>query len=96
MKTSLLAAVLAIMTPAAALGADGPMTTATTDIGTLMDNPAAKAILEKHLPELVANPQFAQARSLTLKAVQGYAADMMPDSKLAAIDADLAKLPAAK
>lgn len=95
MKTYVLAAFLAVMTPTAAF-ADAPLTTATTDIGTLMDNPAAKAILEKHLPALVANPQFAQARSLTLKAVQGYAPDMLPNSKLAAIDAELAKLPPGK
>lgn len=94
MKTYLLAAVLAVMTPVSAFAAGAPMTTATTDIGTLLDNPAAKAVLEKHLPALVSNPQFAQARSLTLKAIQGYAPDMLPDSKLAAIDADLAKLPA--
>ena len=93
MKTYALAALLAVMTPVAALAAGAPMTTGTTDIGTLMDNPAAKAVLDKHLPALVANPQFAQARSLTLKAIQGYAPDMLPDSKLAAIDADLAKLP---
>ncbi|MFT4026788.1 MAG: hypothetical protein QM676_08315 [Novosphingobium sp.] len=92
-KNHALAALLAVMTPSAAF-AGAPMTTATTDIGTLLDNPAAKAVLEKHLPALVSNPQFAQARSLTLKAVQGYAPDMLPDSKLAAIDAELAKLPA--
>lgn len=96
MKTYALAAILAVMTPAVAFASGAPLTTATTDIGTLMDNPAAKAILEKHLPALIANPQFAQARSLTLKAVQGYAPDQLPDSKLAAIDAELAKLPAGK
>lgn len=96
MKTYALAAILAVMTPVGAFAADAPMTTTTTDIGTLLDNPAAKAVLEKHLPALVSNPQFAQARALTLKAIQGYAADMLPDSKLAAIDADLAKLSAGK
>lgn len=97
MKTYTLAAILAVMTPvlaAPALAQGAPMSSGTTDIGTLLDNPAARAVLQKHLPALVANPQFAQARGLTLKAVQAYAPAALPESKLAAIDADLAKLPA--
>ncbi len=61
-------------------------------IGELLDHPAAKAVLEKHLAAMIANPQFAMARGLTLKQLQGYAKDALPDSMLATIATDLAKI----
>lgn len=66
--------------------------TADTDIGTLIDNPATKAILEKHIPGMTASDQIDMARSMTLKAIQAYASDMITDERLAAIDAEFAKL----
>jgi hypothetical protein len=79
-----------VATPAAAY------TVADTDIGTLLDDPAAKAVLDKNLPGFTANPQIDMARAMTLKAVQPYAADKLTDEALAKVDADLAKLPAKK
>lgn len=67
-----------------------------TDIGTLLDDPEAKAILAKYLPDIVNNDQIDMARSMTLKVIQQYSADQITDAKLAAIDADLAKLPPKK
>lgn len=67
--------------------------TASTDIGTLLDNPAAWAIVIKHIPELGGNDQIQMARPMTLKAIQGFAADQITDERLAAIDAELAQLP---
>lgn len=96
------ALVAAIATPAVVLAADAPqaaaaaLSTSTTDIGTLLDNPAAKAVLDKHLPGFADNPQISMARSMTLKQIQGFAGDAITDQKLALIDADLAKLPAGK
>ena len=86
-----------VMAPAiaSAQAADKPAakyTTAATEIGTLLDDPAAKAVLQKHVPELVSNEQIEMARGMTLKTVQQYAPDQMSDKKLADIDADLAKL----
>jgi para-nitrobenzyl esterase len=66
----------------------------TTDLGTLMDDPAAKAVLEKHLPGLVGNAQIQMARGMTLKALQQYAGDMLTDGRLADVQYDLDKLPA--
>lgn len=63
-----------------------------TDIGTLIDNPATKAILEKHIPGMTTSDQIDMARAMTLKAIQQYASDMVTDERLAAIDADFAKL----
>lgn len=68
-------------------------TTANTDIGTLLDNPDARAVLDKHVPQLVANEQIALARSMTLKQIQSFASEILTDEALAKIDADLAKLP---
>lgn len=79
--------------PAAALAAAKFSTTDTT-IGDLMDNPATKAVLVKHIPAMADNPQMEMARSMTLRQVQGYASDMLTDDVLAAMDKDLAALPA--
>lgn len=67
-----------------------------TDIGTLLDNPATKAILDKNLPGFTANPQIDMARSMTLKGVQQYAPDQLSDAALAKVQADLNKVPAKK
>jgi hypothetical protein len=71
-------------------------TTDDTSLGDMLDDPAAKAILVKYLPQMVANPQIDMARGMTLKQMQSYAADQITDAKLAQIDADLAKLPPKK
>ena len=68
-------------------------TTADTQLGTLLDDPAAKAILVKYLPEIMANDQITQARPLTLKALQQYAPTVFTDKALTDIDTDLARLP---
>lgn len=63
-----------------------------TAIGTLLDTPETKAVLDAHLPEFSTNPQVEMARSLTLKQVQSYVPDTLTDEVLAKIDADLAKI----
>lgn len=80
-------------TTAPAAAAKAKYTTEETDLGTLLDNPAAKAIIEKHIPGMTTNDQVDMARGMTLKAVQQYSPDDVTDASLAAIDADLAKLP---
>ncbi|WP_030538799.1 hypothetical protein [Sphingobium sp. DC-2] len=79
-------------TAPAAAPAKTKYSTAETDIGTLLDDPAAKAIVEKHIPGLTTNEQIDMARGMTLKVVQQYSPDEVTDARLAAIDADLAKL----
>lgn len=70
--------------------------TSTTTMGVLLANPATKAILLKYIPNIVNNPQIDQASSMTLKAIQPYAADQLTDTVLAQIDADLAMVPVSK
>lgn len=71
-------------------------TTADTDIGTLLDDPAAKAVVDKYIPGFSAGENVDMARSMTLKAIQQFAPDMVTDKALADIDTDLAKLAAKK
>ncbi|MCP1470297.1 para-nitrobenzyl esterase [Sphingobium sp. OAS761] len=63
-----------------------------TPLGDLLDNPAAKAIIEKHIPGMTTNDQVDMARGMTLKGIQAYAPDDVTDERLAAIDAELAAL----
>ena len=90
---------LAQSTPApAATPATTPThyTTTDTTVGTLLDDPAAKAVVAKYLPDIINNPQVERARGITLKQMQTYVPDSVPDAVLAKIDADLAALPARK
>lgn len=103
-RTALVLALAAAALPASALAAEPARpedaapaakpkyTTAETDIGTLLDDPAAKAIIDKYIPGMTTNEQIEMARSMTLKAVQTYAPDDVTDERLAKIDAELATL----
>jgi para-nitrobenzyl esterase len=80
--------------PAPSAPAAGRYTTADTPIGTLLDDPAAKAILVKYIPQLATSAQIDMARSMTLKQIQAYAGDSLTDETLGKIDWDFSKLPA--
>ncbi len=64
-------------------------------VGDLLDNPDTKAVLLKHVPEVVNNPQIEQGRPFPLEGIAPYAPQLTPEM-LAKIDADLAKVPAPK
>ncbi len=67
----------------------------TTLVGTLLDDPAAAAILQKMIPTVWANQMFHDSgRSLTLKAIQQYEPDALSDENLAKIQAEFDKIPA--
>ncbi len=78
--------------PTAAV-APAPYSSATTTLGVLFADAAAKAVIDKHLPGLSTNERIGMASGMTLKDIQGYMPDKLSDERLAAIDADLAKLP---
>ncbi|KPF91879.1 hypothetical protein IP81_07365 [Novosphingobium sp. AAP83] len=71
--------------------APAPFSVEDTDIGTLLDDPAAKAILDKHLPGFTDNPQIEMARTMTLKAIQQFVPDKITDQALVDIRAEFAK-----
>src|SRR5665213_4219649 len=90
-------AVLAMLAPVSAFSqapapaapaAAAHYSTAGTDLGTLMDNPQTKAVLDKYIPQMINNPQIQQGRGYTLKAIQGFAPQAVTDDMLAKIDAD--------
>ena len=87
---ALVAPVLAQTAPAPAPSAH--LSTADTTIGDLLDNPAAKAIVDKHLPGFSADSRVEMARGFTLRAIQPMVADQITIAMLDAIDADLAAL----
>lgn len=90
---ALAAPALAADTPAPAAAPKPAFSSTTTDIGTLLDNPATKAVLDKYLPGLSSDSRIDMARAMTLKQVQGYAPDQIKDEYLAKVDAELAKIP---
>ena len=78
--------------PAPAAAPALALSTTDTTIGDLLDNPAAKAVLAKHIPEMISNAQIDMARSMTLKQIQGFAGEALTDEVLAKIDIDLAAI----
>jgi len=101
-KTKILAAVVALTVAVPAFAAEDPgaeqaaakhYNTAVTTIGDLLADPAAKAVLDKHIPGLSDNPSIGMAAAMTLRAIQPMAADKFTVEQLDAIDADLAKIP---
>lgn len=82
--------------PAAAQEAPAPaqhFSVETTQVGTLLDNPATKAILERMIPTVYANEMFqTMGRSQTLKSIQQYEPVALSDAVLAAIQAEFDKL----
>jgi len=102
LKTISLALTLVFASTAPALAADAAPAAATaelstevTTIGDLLANPAAKAIIDKHIPELSDNPSISMAAAMTLRAIQPMAGDKISVEALDAIDAELKTLKAA-
>jgi para-nitrobenzyl esterase len=107
MRIMIAAALIASAVPAAAFAQAAPATAPAaaaatgysvedTDIGTLLDDPAAKAVVDKHIPGFSTKDQIDMARSMTLKGIQQYAPDMVTDKVLSDIQVDLSKLPVKK
>jgi hypothetical protein len=70
---------------------------ANTLVGTLLDDPAAAAILQRLIPTVYANDMFkTMGRDLTLKAIQQFEPDALNDDNLAKIQAEFDKIPAKK
>jgi hypothetical protein len=66
---------------------------AETKLGVLLDNPATKEVLVKHLPEIKsAGPMLTMARGMSLKSLASVARGKIPPEKLEAIVAELAQI----
>jgi cytochrome P450 len=67
--------------------------TADTKIGVLLDDPATKAVLDKHFPGMSTDARIAMAKGMTLRNVQKFAPDQFSVETLDALDAELEALP---
>src|SRR4051812_32319520 len=75
----------------AAAAASGALSVETTPIGKIIENPAAKAVLEKAVPTI--DQYYDQIKEMTLTQVAPMSQGALDDAKLKAIQADLDKLP---
>lgn len=66
------------------------LSTQTSTIGELLADPAATAILDKHIPGLSTNGQIGMVKGQTLKTLLPMAGGRFTAETLAAIDAELA------
>jgi len=62
-------------------------------LGDLLGNPAARAILDREVPELVNSPQVGMGSQMSLRALQAYVPQMLNDEKLNRIDRALSAIP---
>lgn len=95
MDVTAAAAALPPAPPPATRTADGHYATKITPLSDMMNDPAAKAVLNKHIPDVVGNPQIGMAGNMTLLALKQYV-PALTDDVLAKIDRDLAALPVQK
>jgi para-nitrobenzyl esterase len=77
----------------AAARASGHYNSLITPIGVLLGDPAARAVLQKNIPEVIASSQIAMARGITLEALQTFAPQRLTPAVMQEIDVELAALP---
>jgi hypothetical protein len=82
--------------PAAAApmpGMAGKPSVKTSMISDLLANPATKAVIDKDLPGLTADPRLQQAMSMTLTDIEPYSEGKITDAVLAKVQTDFDALP---
>lgn len=84
---------LSLVALAAPAFAGDPPTVDKTPIADLAAKPETKAILDKDVPGLTAHPAFDQFKGMTLKDLQPMSQGQLTDAQIAAVQADLDKLP---
>ena len=67
--------------------------TASSSIGDLLANPEVRAILNRHLPQLMTSSNIDRMKGLKLRRLQSVAPNLVTDNALVAIDSDLNALP---
>lgn len=93
------AAALPLALPSAAAAQTAPAAPAVaakfsidTPIQDLYADPAAKAVMDKHLPGLTAIPQYEMIKAISLRQLQPYSDGKLTDELLSAVNTDLAKI----
>jgi hypothetical protein len=90
----LAAPALAQTPPAPATAAQAPALSADTPLEAVVADPAAKAVLDKTLPNISRHPAFDQFKSMSLRQLQPYSEGRISDEAVAKVDAELKALPA--
>jgi hypothetical protein len=80
--------------PVPSAAAAQPYTTEDTALGDILDDAEAAAMIDKYVPGFSKDPQVEMARGMTLRQIQGYAADAFTDAVLTSLDSDFAALAA--
>ena len=84
-------------TPATETAETKPVySSAETTLGVLLEDLAAKTIIDKHIPGLTDNPSISMAAGMTLKALQAMAGGKITDEMLMAVDSDFKALQSGK
>lgn len=78
--------------PAAAGEATAAKYTLDTPIETLAADPAAKAVLDKHLPGTTTHASYDMFKTMSLRAVQPFSGGAITDETLAKVEQDLAEI----
>jgi beta-glucosidase len=60
------------------------------NVGELLDDEAGKAVLQKHIPRILAAPQISMALEMPLEQLAGFVPDILTPEKLRQINEDLA------
>ena len=63
-----------------------------SNVGALLDNPASRAVIDKHIPSLPKHPQLAMARTMSLKVAAANSGGECTNEMLIAVSADLQKI----
>ncbi|MDP3853935.1 hypothetical protein [Phenylobacterium sp.] len=62
-----------------------------TPVMDLVANPATKAVVDKHIPQLASHPAYDQFKEMTLKQLQPLSQGAITDEMLTAVQADFDK-----
>jgi hypothetical protein len=92
MRAYILAAALLVSLGSVAAIAAPAYTISDTDIGTLLDDPQARAILDKHIPGFSKREQIEQARPFTMNFIKNFPQADISDEMLKGIQADFDQL----
>jgi hypothetical protein len=74
-------------------GMAGKPSVKTSMISDLLANPGTKAVIDKDLPGLTADPRLQQAMSMTLTDIEPYSDGKITDAVLAKVQTDFDALP---
>jgi hypothetical protein len=77
---------------AQATGGPAGLSVTGSTIRQLLDNPAAKAILDRYFPGMTEDARLAMAAGMTLEQIAPFAPQVLTEEKLQAVDDELKRI----